>query len=246
MRLKNKRALITGASRGIGRATAVKLASEGASVVINYVEQQELAEEVVREIRRQGGDAWTAGADVTNRKEVDQMFTKIKERYGRLDILVNNAGLGMRTPIEEITGETMEKLFALNALSALYCAQAAVKLMQGGGVIINVSTLAVKKSLPGIGAYRAAKAALEALTRQLAFELAPKNIVVNGVAPGAVETDRQHLLSPEVRKRILESTPAGRVAQPEDVANVIFLLCLEESFWIRGQILNVDGGASLV
>jgi NAD(P)-dependent dehydrogenase (short-subunit alcohol dehydrogenase family) len=241
MRLKNKRSLITGASRGIGRATAVKLASEGASVVVNYLEQQELAEEVVREIRAQGGDAWAAGADVTNRKDVDQMFAKINERYGRLDILVNNAGLGMRAPIEQIDGQTMEKLFAINTLGALYCAQAAARLMQGSGVIINVSTLAVKKSLPGIGAYRAAKAALDALTRQLAFELAPKNIVVNGVAPGAVETDREHLLPPEVKKRIVESTPAGRVAQPADIANVIFLLCLEESFWIRGQIINADG-----
>lgn len=246
MRLQHKRALITGASRGIGRATTVKLASEGASVVVNYLEHHELADEVVQEIRGKGGDAWAVAADVTNRKEVDQMFAKVNERYGRLDILVNNAGLGIRTPIEEITGETMEKLYALNTLGALYCAQAAAKLMQGGGVIVNVSTLAVKKSLPGIGAYRAAKAALEALTRQLAFELAPKNIVVNGVAPGAVQTDRQPLLSAEARKRILESTPAGRVARPEDIANVIFLLCLEESFWIRGQILNVDGGASLV
>jgi NAD(P)-dependent dehydrogenase (short-subunit alcohol dehydrogenase family) len=224
----------------------VKLATEGASVVVNYVEQRDLAEEVVRDIRGKGGDAWAVAADVTKRKEVDQMFAKVNERYGRLDILVNNAGLGMRTPIEDVTGETMEKLYALNTLGALYCAQAAAKLMQGGGVIINVSTLAVKKSLPGIGAYRAAKAALEALTRQMAFELAPKNIVVNGVAPGAVETDRQHLLSAEARKRVLDSTPAGRVALPEDIANVIFLLCLKESFWIRGQILNADGGACLL
>ena len=242
MLLENKISLVTGASRGIGEATAIKLASMGSEVWIHYNSGEKEAKEVLKKIEHEKGKL--VQADITDRGQVMKMFKQIEQVSGRLDILVNNAGRGERKPFREISREDMERMFSLNAMGALYCSQYAASLMKNGGHIVNISTYAARKIFLGMTAYAAAKASLEAITRQMAKELGDKGIIVNGIAPGAVVKD-DSLLDDETRSHIIESTPTGRLAKPEDIANLVSLFCLDEVNWMTGQIVVADGGASL-
>lgn len=247
MSLKGKVALITGGSRGIGRAITLKLASAGADVVINYFRRTSQAEATAQEARLLGVKAHTVKANVGEPEKIDAMFREIEEKFGKLDILINNAASGVARPAMELDIKGWEWTMDINARAFLLCAQKAVNLMPGGGQIVSISSLGSRMAMPAYTSVGVSKAALEALTRYLAIELAPKNIRVNCVAAGAVETEALKVYANDksLPFKIVTSTPAGRMVLPEDVANLVHFLCTDDSFMIRGQVITVDGGYSL-
>lgn len=247
MLLKGKVALITGSSRGIGRAIALKLAAEGADVIINYFRKKSAAELTAREARQEGVIAHTIKADVGDAEKIDSMFNEIEQRFGKLDILVNNAASGVARPALELDTKGWDWTMNVNAKAFLLCAQRAAKLMKNGGKIVSISSLGARLVLPIYTAVGVSKAALEALTRYLAIELAPRGICVNGVAAGAVKTEalKKYTAGKDLPPLAWQTTPAGRMVQPEDIANVVAFLCSEEAAMIRGQIIVIDGGVSL-
>jgi enoyl-[acyl-carrier protein] reductase III len=243
--LNGKVALVTGGSRGIGRAIALKLASEGASVVVNYFRRREAAEDTVREIEKLGVRGLALRANVGEPEKISEMFAAITADFGRLDILVSNAASGLPRPILDLDAKVWQWTMDINARALLLCAQHAVKLMEGrGGKIVAISSLGSSLVLPYYAAIGISKATLEAVTRYLAIELAPKDICVNAVAASLVPTDSGKLYAGGKEGK-LPSTPAGRVVSPEDVAGVVSFLCSEAAFMIRGQMIVIDGGTSL-
>ena len=247
MTLKGKVALITGGSRGIGRAITLKLASEGADVIINYFRRTSQAEITAQEARRKGVSACIVKANVGEPEKIENMFQEIEAKFGRLDILVNNAASGVARPALELDTKGWEWTMDINARALLLCAQKAVKLMPNGGQIVSISSLGSRLAMPVYTAVGVSKAALEALTRYLAIELAHRNIRVNCVAAGAGETEALKLYANDksLPGMSVQSTPAGRMVLPEDVANLVYFLCSEESFMIRGQVITIDGGYSI-
>ena len=247
MSLKDKVALVTGSSRGIGRAIALKLASEGADVIINYFRKKSAAEQTAREARDMGVTAHIIKANVGEHEKIDSMFDEIEAKFGRLDILVNNAASGVARSALELDTRGWDWTMDVNAKAFLLCAQRAAGLMKNGGKMVTISSLGSRMAWPIYTAVGVSKAALEALTRYLAIELAPKGISVNGVAAGAVETEALKIYAGEKELPALyrHGTPAGRMLQPEDVANVVAFLCSDEAAMIRGQIIVIDGGFSL-
>jgi len=247
MSLKGKVALITGGSRGIGRAITLKLAAEGADVVINYFRKRDAAELTAKEARDQGVTAHTIKANVGEPEKIDSMFDDIESRFGRLDILVNNAASGVARTALELDIRGWDWTMDINARAFLLCAQRAAKLMKDGGKMVSISSLGSRLVWPIYTAVGVSKAALEALTRYLAIELAPRNICVNGISAGAVETEAMRIYATEedLRQLSRQTTPAGRMVLPEDIANVVAFLCSDQAFMIRGQIIVVDGGLSL-
>ena len=248
MSLKGKVALITGGSRGIGRAITLKLASEGADVIINYFRRTSQAEITAGEARSKGVRAHIIRANVGDPEKIDAMFQEIETEFGRLDILVSNAASGVARPALELDTKSWEWTMDINARALLLCAQKAVKLMPGGGQIISISSLGSRMVLPVYTAVGVSKAALEALTRYLAIELAPRNIRVNCVAAGAVETEALKIYANDKSLPAflsVQTTPAGRMVLPEDVANLVAFLCRDESYMIRGQVIMIDGGYSI-
>ncbi len=247
MIFKNKVALITGGSRGIGRAITIKLATQGANVIINYMRKREAAEKTAQKAREKGVKAHIIKANIGDPEKIGTMFDEIEAKFGRLDILVNNAASGVARSALEIDARSWDWTMDINARAALLCTQRAVKLMPNGGSIINISSLGSRMVLPLYSVVGISKAALEALTRYLAIELAPKGISVNGVASSAVNTEALKLyskgLSPD--KKSWQTTPVGRMVEPEDIADVVSFLCSDEAAMIRGQIIVVDGGRSL-
>ncbi len=237
-------ALITGASRGIGRAIAVKLAGHGVEVIINYFGNEAAAEEAVSEIRVSGGHAIALRADVSNTLEVSAMLAEIKKTYGRLDILVNNAGITRDTLLLRMKADDWESVLNTNLTGAFNCTKEALKLIlkSENGCIINITSVVGLMGNPGQCNYSAAKAGLIGFTKSLARELASKNIRVNAVAPGFIETDMTSVLSQEIRMKLKEQIPLGRLGSPEDVANTVLFLTLPSSGYITGQTINVDGG----
>lgn len=248
----NKIALITGSGRGIGRAIAIKLAQKGADIVVNYVRNQKPAEEVVEIVRALGRESFAIRANVGKVEDIEALFQAVEENFGGLDILINNAASGFNRPAmqQKVTG--WDHTMNVNARALLFAAQKAVPLMEkrGGGWIVSISSPGGSRVLPDYIAVGASKAALESLTRYLAVELAPANIHVNAVSPGIVLTDAlQHFASlgnPEVISRTTQNTPAGRLVTPEDVASVIAFLCTPEAAMIRGQVIVIDGGYTLI
>ncbi len=245
--LRGKVALVTGGSRGIGRAIMLRLASEGADVVINFFRRKEAARLAAAEAQAAGVNAYTIKANVGEPEAVDRMFEEITARSGRLDILVNNAASGVARSALDLDAKGWDWTMDINARAFLLCAQRAARLMKDGGKIVSISSLGSRLVLPVYTAVGVSKAAMEALTRYLAFELAPRGISVNGIAAGAVEsealklyTDGQNIPTPAWK-----TTPAGRMVRPEDIASVVAFLCSEEAAMIRGQIIVVDGGVSL-
>jgi 3-oxoacyl-[acyl-carrier protein] reductase len=240
--LQDQVALVTGASRGIGRAIAFALAQEGAKVVVNYSSSSAAAESVVAEIQQQGGEALALQADVSQTEQVDHLVEKTQEKWGKIDILVNNAGITKDNLLIRMKLEDWQAVLALNLTGVFLCTRAVGKLMlkQRRGRIINIASVSGQMGNPGQANYSAAKAGVIGLTKTLAKEFASRGITVNAVAPGFIETDMTHDLKAE---EILKLIPLGRFGKPEEVAQMVsFLASNPASAYITGQVFNVDGG----
>jgi glucose 1-dehydrogenase len=247
MQLENKVAIVTGSSLGIGRAVAVALAREGASVAINYRSHPEEGEEAVQEIERGGGEAISVQADVSEPEGVKGLIQQTVEEYGRLDIMVNNAGIEQKFPFLDTPFEVWEKVISVNLTGVwLGCQEAARQMVSqgGGGRIINVSSVHEDLPMPTNSPYCAAKGGLRMLMRTIAVELAPHDITVNNIAPGAIETPINKNLDehPEQRQELLSEIPLGRIGKPEDVANLAVYLASDASSYSTGSTFFVDGG----
>lgn len=241
--LTGKVAIITGSSRGIGRAVAEQLAGLGAKVIINYSSSPEKAEEAVRDIKAKGGEALAIRADLSKIHEIEQLFADTLATYGQVDILINNAGLMITKPLLEVTEADYDRQFSLNVKGTLFAAQQAMKHMQPNGRIVNLSTSVVGQMFPAYSVYAATKGAVEQLTRQLAKEFGPKGITINAVAPGPVNTELFNEGKTEQQIEGMKKMNAfGRLGEPEDIANVIAFLVSEQSQWVTGQTLRVNGG----
>jgi enoyl-[acyl-carrier protein] reductase III len=245
----NKIALITGSGRGVGKATALHLARNGADIVINYLRKRSAAEETANEIEALGRKVQIVQADVGKPEDIDRLFAEIEQGFGGLDILINNAASGYIRSVLEQKVKGWDWTMNINARSALFTAQKAAPLMQrrGGGAIVNVSSIGGARTLPNYVVIGASKAALEAVTRYCAVELSAQNIVVNAVSPGIIETDALDFF-PDRDKMLSigkDRTPAGRLVTPEDVAKVIAFLCSPDANMIRGQVIWIDGGWSV-
>ncbi len=253
MTLSGKIALVTGGGRGIGRAIALRLAQEGADVAINYFRNRAPAEETAKEVKALGQRSSLVRANVGDDDELRAMVESVAEEFGGLDILVNNAASGYNRPVMEQRVKGWDWTMGINARAVLFGAQYAAPIMadRGGGVIINISSFGSTRVMPEYVLVGASKAAMEALTRYLAVELAPMNIVVNAVSAGVVETEAlQHFAvwREDLSNRLQDferRTPAGRMVTPEDVAGVVAWLCSEDARMIRGQVILVDGGFTL-
>ncbi|MFB3921031.1 MAG: SDR family NAD(P)-dependent oxidoreductase [Terriglobia bacterium] len=247
MILKGQVALITGASSGIGRATAEAMAREGARVAVNFFKNQPGAEQAVTKIKGAGGEAFAFRADVTRAAEVASMVSAVRQRWGRVDILVNNAGdLLARRTLADMTEEYWDQIMALNLKSVFLCVKAVWEEMatRKSGCIINVTSIAARNGGgPGAAAYAAAKGGLSTYTKGLAKELAPHGIRVNGIAPGVIATPYHERYSPgEVFQRFVASIPLGRAGSSEEVADTIVFLASPAARYITGETLEVNGG----
>ncbi|NLY93759.1 MAG: 3-oxoacyl-[acyl-carrier-protein] reductase [Myxococcales bacterium] len=242
--LKGRVALVTGGSRGIGRAISVALARAGAFVVVNYRGNEAAAHETLEEIRKAGGDGAILGFDVADPAAVDEAIQGIVERHGSLDILVNNAGLAIDQLLMRVKPEEIDKTFATNVAGAIYCAKAAIRPMmrKKHGRIIQISSVVAESGNPGQVVYSASKAALIGMTKTLAREYASRGITVNTVTPGFIETDMTANLPEAARQGILAQTPVGRIGRPEEVAAAVLFLASDEASYVTGQTLGVNGG----
>ncbi len=245
-RLAGKVALVTGGSRGIGTAIAKRLADEGATVALTYSKNKESADKVVNEINQGESKAYAYKADVVSQSEVLQLIEQIKKDHGKLDILVNNAGVWEGGPLEEVDVEQFDRIFDVNVKGVIATTKAALKVLENGGRIINISSVAANTTLAGMSIYSSSKAALDALTRIWAQELGARQITVNGVAPGTTATDMYHQAMPEeAKKAYIEKTALKRVGEPEDIANVVAFLASEDGGWITGKTIEASGGITV-
>ncbi|ALF52733.1 oxidoreductase [Nostoc piscinale CENA21] len=245
-KLDGKIAVVTGASKGIGASIAKHLAAEGAGVVVNYASSQEAANRVVDEIVSNGGKAIALQANVAKKAEIEHLFAQTQQTFGRLDILVNNAGIYEFSPLENITEEHFHKQFDLNVLGLILASQQAIKHFGStGGSIINISSLVSTFTPANASIYSATKAAVDAITKSLAKELGPRQIRVNSINPGMVETEGTHtagITEGEGRQQIEAQTPLGRIGQPQDIAPAVVFLASADSAWITGETLYIAGG----
>lgn len=251
MDFTGKIGLVTGSSRGIGRAIALRLARAGADIVVNFFRNRAAAEETAEAIRALGRQAFVVRAHVGDEAKIDTLFAAVREQAGGLDILVCNAASGFLRPAMEQDTRGWEWTQNINARSLLLCAQRAAPLMaaRGGGAIVGISSLGSNRVLPDYVAVGVSKAAIETLTRYLAVELADQNIVVNAVSGGLVETDALRHFDNQGQTMIdavRQRTPAGRMLEPDDLAEVVAFLCSPAARMIRGQTIVVDGGYSLM
>ncbi|HIK31103.1 MAG TPA: 3-oxoacyl-[acyl-carrier-protein] reductase [Oscillatoriales cyanobacterium M59_W2019_021] len=241
-RLRDKVAIVTGASRGIGRAIALALASEGANVVVNYAASSTAADEVVAEITQMGSSAVALQADVSQSEQVDAMLKAVTEKWGRVDVLVNNAGITRDTLLLRMKPEEWQAVIDLNLTGVFLCTRAVSKMMlkQKSGRIINIASVAGQMGNPGQANYSAAKAGVIGFTKTVAKEVASRGITVNAVAPGFISTDMTKDLKSD---EILKFIPLGRYGEPEEVAGLVrFLAADPAAAYITGQTMNVDGG----
>lgn len=245
-KLKNKVAVVTGASKGIGAAIAKALAAEGASVVVNYSSSKEGADRVVADIVAKGGKAVAVQGDVSKTKDVDRIFAETKKQFGSLDVLVNNAGIYEFSPIGEVTEDKFHRLFNTNVLGLLLASQQAAKLFgPEGGSIINIGSAVSSLTPPASSIYTATKGAVDAVTGVLAKELGPKKIRVNSINPGMVETEGVHtagFIGSDFEKGAVAQTPLGRIAQPDDIAPLAVFLASSDSGWLTGETILASGG----
>jgi 3-oxoacyl-[acyl-carrier protein] reductase len=238
--LRNKTALITGASRGIGRAIALRLAEAGSHVIIHYNRDRKSAEDLARRI---GNAASVVQADLRSGPPIEQLFEALHGTS--LDILVNNAGVWFNTPLGSTPETDLSHMLDLNLKAVFLVTQAALPLLADGGRIINISSVSGRIAIAGgRSVYGATKAAVDSFTRSWALELAPRKILVNAIAPGYVETDMtaKHFADPQVKKRAVERHPLGKLGNSEEIADVVFFLCSDAARWITGQSINVSGG----
>jgi len=244
--LTGKVAVVTGASRGIGRATAERLAEDGASVVVNYATSAEEANGVVEAIEAQGGKALAIQADLAKLEDIRRLFREAIGRLNRLDIFVANAGYSCFKPMEETTEEDFDRTYSLNAKGTYFCLQEALRHMVDGGRIVCVSTIGTVLNLPGGSCYFGSKSAVEQFCRVLAKEVAQRNITVNVVSPGFTETkmmsDIFETMDADVPRQLIEMTPLRRFGQPEEIAEVIAFLVSERGRWVTRQNIAADGG----
>jgi NAD(P)-dependent dehydrogenase (short-subunit alcohol dehydrogenase family) len=242
-------ALVTGASRGIGRAIALGLAAAGVDVAVGYHRNRGAAEEVARAVGAAGQRAAVVEADVAQVDAGARLVDGTVEALGGLHVLVNNAGGNTRTPFLEIGSAELEAMLALNLLGPFRVAQAAARHMvrSGGGRIVNVASISASVAYPGLSHYQAAKAGIAMLTRGMALELAAANVTVNAVAPGLIETDltAANLADPDVRARRTARVPMGRLGRPEDVVGAVLYLVSDAAAWVTGTTVVVDGGQTI-
>ena len=238
-------ALVTGASRGIGRAIARELAGEGYAVCVNYCQHRQEAEELAEELRRGGQDAIAVQADVASRSAVDAMVRTVERELGPVTLLVNNAGISRQCLFQDMDDETWDRFFAVNVGGAKNAIQAVLPhmLSEKTGCIVNLTSIWGLRGASCEVAYAATKAALVGLTRSLALELAPSHIRVNAVAPGITETDMMKAVPKEVIEPMIAQIPLRRLGQPEDIANAFVFLASDEASYITGVVLSVDGMA---
>ncbi len=245
--LKGKVALITGGSRGIGRAIALELAKNGVDIVVNYVRHRRDAEQTVAAIEAHGVRCLAVKANVAKEENVERMFAEIQEQYPQLDILVSNAASGVLKPAMELTARHWDWAMDINARALLSLSQHTVPMMKNGGRILAVSSLGAVRAVPNYTVVGSSKAALESLVRHLAVELGPEGITVNTISAGVVDTDalKKFPNRDEIISESLRRTPLGRLTTPEDVADLALFLCSDLSSMISGQTLVVDGGYAI-
>lgn len=244
LHLQNKVALVTGGARGIGRAIATTLASAGATVVVNYKGNQTAAEDVIRAIEESSGQAIAIQADISQPNDIDRLFKTTLDRYGKLDILVNNAGITRDNLLLRMKEDDFDAVLNTNLRGVYLCTKAALRPMTKarGGKIINITSVIGLIGNAGQSNYAAAKAGIIGFTKSIAREMASRNITVNAVAPGYIETELTEVLSEQIRTAVLETIPLGRLGTPQDVANVVCFLASDAAAYITGQTLTVDGG----
>jgi len=242
--LKDKVALVTGGSRGIGRAVCVALAKQGAYVVINYAGNEAAASQTLEQVRGAGSDGEILRFDVADGEACDAAITDVVKRKGRLDVLVNNAGIAMDQLLLRIKAEEIEKTFATNVTGSLWMAKAAIRPMMKArrGRIINLSSVVAESGNPGQAVYSASKAALIGLTKTLAREYASRGVTVNAVAPGFIETDMTSGLPEQAKQAIVAQTPLGRQGTADEVAAAVIFLASDEAAYVTGQVIRVNGG----
>ena len=245
-KLKDKVAIVTGASKGIGASIATYFAAEGAKVVVNYASSKEGADKVVKTITDNGGIAIAVQGDVSNESDVSRLFEETRSAFGTLDILVNNTGIFEYAPIEDATADSFHQQFNINVLGSLLAIQESLKLFgDKGRNIINISSGASKTPVPTGSIYSASKAALDAITISLSKEFSGRNVRINSLLPGAIETEGTHsngFIGSDFQAKVVANTPLGRTGQPEDVAKVAVFLASDDSGWITGEKISVSGG----
>jgi len=245
-KLKNKVAIVTGASKGIGASIARYFAAEGAKVVVNYASDKEGADKVVQHITTDGGAAVSVQGDVSKEADVIRLFEETQKAFGTPDILVNNAAIYVYEPIEQVSIATINRHLNINVLGSILTIREAVKLFgDKGGNIINISSAASNFPMATGSVYAATKAALDAITVALSKELGVKNIRINSILPGSVETEGTHtsgIIGSDFETKLVANTPLGRMGQPDDIAKVAVFLASNESAWITGEKIAVSGG----
>ncbi len=249
--LTGKIALVTGASRGIGRAIAIALAEQGARIIVHYHQAGDAADGLASEIRARGGEAWTVAADLSAADGASVLAHAVKAivrdaSAGGLDILVNNAGVGLRARIADVREEDFDRVLQVNLKTPFFLIQQLLPVLRDGGRIINVSSMGTRAAYPEMSVYAPAKGGLEALTLLLAAELGERNITVNAVLPGATATDlNQRARDPETAKIIAQTVALGRVGQPDDIADIVTFLASNAGRWVTGQNIDATGGQRL-
>ena len=247
MIFENKIALVTGASRGIGKAIALKLAAEGAKVAINFAGNVAKAEEVKAAIESAGSEALLVQADVSNVEAVDEMIAKVVDKFGKIDILINNAGITRDNLLMRMKDSDFDEVINTNLKGVFNCTKAVSKLMmkQRSGRIVNMASIVAITGNAGQTNYAAAKAGIIGFSKSAAKELAARGITVNVVAPGFIETDMTAVLPEKIKESMLKEIPLGRIGSPEDIANAVKFLVSDEAAYITGQVIRVDGGMSM-
>lgn len=245
-KLSGKVAVVTGASKGIGAGIAKRFGAEGASVVVNYSTSREGADKVVKEITDAGGKATAIQADLSNSADVERLFNQTKDTFGPVDVLVNNAGVYKFQSVDSVTEDEFHRQFNTNVLGPILAIRESSKHFgPNGGSIINVGSAISRNAFPEAAVYTATKHAVDGLTKSFAKELAPRNIRVNSLNPGGVDTEGSRdlgMIGGEMEKQLVSNTPLGRIGQPEDIAPVAVFLASEDSAWLTGEILVASGG----
>ena len=245
--LKGKSALVTGASRGIGRAIALKLSSLGANVAINFAGNVAKAQEVKAEIESQGGQAVLVQGNVADFETVQSIVKSVTENFGTIDILVNNAGITRDNLLIKMSESDFDEVIATNLKGVFNCTKAVTRLMmkQRSGRIVNMASVVAMTGNVSQANYAAAKAGIIGFTKSSAKELVSRNVTVNAVAPGFISTDMTDVLSDKIKDEMLKNIPAGRLGTPEDVANLVAFLVSDQAAYITGQVISVDGGMAM-